>query len=123
MLFQTSSSKKSPVLEVIISSALRQIILWFILTCATTHYVFVACLLLVCTNRVTQRYSVATKFVPNVSSTMIPVKQKKQVCHLACPFVAVIFCLMQNGATSLRIPSSTSVCVMGLFENEPIFRS
>jgi len=78
VLLQTnlSTSKKSLVLEVIISSALRQIILWFILTCATTHYVFVACLLLVCTNRVTQRYSVAINFVPNESSTMIPVKQE-----------------------------------------------
>lgn len=78
MLLQTiaSSSKKSLVLEVIASSVLRQIILWFILTCAATHYVFVACLLLVCTNTVTQRYSVAINFVPNEGSTMIPVKQK-----------------------------------------------
>jgi len=58
MLLQTiaSSSKKSPVLEAIISYALRQIMLWFILTSAKTHYVFVAFLLLFCTKKVTQRY-------------------------------------------------------------------
>jgi hypothetical protein len=81
MLLQTiaSSSKKLLFLELIISSALRQIILWYILTCATTHYVFMACLMLVCTNGVTQRYSVAVNFVPNESSTMMPVKHKPSV--------------------------------------------